>query len=323
MPKPFVDVAVGIILRHDGRLLLGQRPEGKPWSAWWELPGGMIEPGETVHDALVRELKEELDIEVTEATPWVTYVHEYPKTIVRLAFWKVTGWNGEARGMENQALAWVDPQGPLEVGPVLPATEPPLRWLTLPDRYFISSIGSGLNLDAWLQRLDAALADGVRLVQFREPEWECRARGNEAERSQLTQAFKHVLARCRAAGARLLVNGAHQESWWTRADGVHLRAADVQVRRAVPRKPALVAASVHNEDELKAAAQMQVEFMVIGHVLDTPSHPDAPGMGWQRFAELAQAAGCPVYAIGGQNKDTLATARQHGAHGIAFIRAQG
>lgn len=320
MSKPVIDVAAGIIVQPDGRILLGQRPADKPWSGWWELPGGKIEPGESVLEALARELKEELDIEVTESAPWVTYVHEYPKNIVRLAFCKVTGWRGEPHGVEDQALAWVDPAADLEVGPVLPATEPPLRWLTLPDRYFISQIGSADGLAPWLQRLDAALAQGVRLVQFREPEWEARARGNAAEHARLEAAFHEVRDRCRAAGARCLVNAVHRESWWSQADGVHLRAADLELRRAVPPMPALVAASVHSESERAAAADMKVDFMVMGHVLDTPSHPGTPALGWACFAELAQGAGCPVYAVGGQNAATLRTAQSHGAHGVAFIR---
>lgn len=321
MSKPFLDVAAGIIMRPDGQILLGQRPFDKQWPGWWELPGGKIEAGETVLEALARELKEELDIEVTEAAPWVTYVHEYPKTLVRLSFCKVTAWNGEPRGMENQAIAWVDPHGPLQVGPVLPATEPPLRWLTFPDRYLISHIGSADALDAWLQRLDTALKNGVRLVQFREPEWEARAHHDEAERSKLHAAFQAVLERCRASGAHCLVNGVHQESWWSLADGVHLRSADALIRRAVPRKPALVAASVHNEEELEAARDLNVDFVVIGHVLDTPSHPGSEALGWERFSHLAQAAGRPAYAIGGQSLNTLRTAKQRGAHGIAFMRA--
>lgn len=321
MSKPFLDVAAGIILRPDGRLLLGQRPADKPWPGWWELPGGKIEPGESVLEALARELKEELDIEVTTSAPWVTYVHEYPKNIVRLAFCKVTAWEGDPRCMEGQQLAWVDPHGELEVGPVLPATEPPLRWLTLPPRYIVSHIGSTDGLEPWLQRLDEVLGQGPALVQFREPEWERRARDDESEANRLEFAFATVLERCRAAGARCLVNAVHRESWWTRADGVHLRAADLTLRRAVPRSPALVAASVHNEAERQAASDMNVDFMVIGHVLDTPSHPDAPALGWERFAQLAQGAGCPVYAIGGQHAGTLTTAQSHGAHGIAFMRA--
>lgn len=321
MSKPFIDVAVGVILRPDGRLLLGQRPEDKPWASWWELPGGKIEPGESVQQALARELDEELGIQVTESAPWVTYVHEYPKTIVRLAFCKVTGWKGEPRGMENQALAWTHPKQPLEVGPVLPATEPPLRWLTFPDRYLISAIGASEGLQAWLARLDAALAGGVGLVQFREPEWQVRAHQDATESQALEAAFQAVLNRCRAAGAGCLVNAVHRESWWTLADGVHLRGSDVLLRRAVPSKPAWVAASVHNEAERQAASEMNVDFMVMGHVLDTPSHPDTPPLGWERFTELAQGAGRPVYAIGGQSPATLRQAQRHGAHGVAFMRA--
>lgn len=322
MPKPFLDVAAGIILRPDGHILLGQRPADKSWSGWWELPGGKIEPGESVLQALARELEEELGIRVTSSAPWVTYVHEYPKTIVRLSFCKVTAWEGEPSGMENQQIAWVDPQGPLQVGPVLPATEPPLRWLTFPDRYLLSRIGSADNLPAWLGRLDTALEHGIRLVQFREPEWQARAQGDDAEFQRLTAAFTAVLARCRAAGARCLVNSVHRESWWTQADGVHLRSADVLLRRAIPPKPAWVAASVHNEEELQAATDMNVDFMVAGHVLPTPSHPESEALGWERFAELAAGAGCPVYAIGGQSAETLSVAQQHGAHGIAFMRGE-
>lgn len=321
MSKPFIDVAVGVLLRADGRLLLGQRPAGKPWSEWWELPGGKIEPGETVQQALARELHEELGIRVTESAPWVTYVHEYPKTVVRLAFCKVTAWEGEPQGMENQALAWTHPHEPLEVGPVLPATEPPLRWLTFPDRYLISHIGAAADMQAWLSRLDAALASGVGLVQFREPEWQARAHRDDAERQSLETAFLAVLSRCRQAGVPCLVNGVHPESWWARADGVHLRGSDLLLRRAVPPKPAWVAASVHNEEERQAACDMKVDFMVMGHVLDTPSHPDTPAMGWEGFRGLSQGAGRPVYAIGGQSTATLREAQRHGAHGVAFMRA--
>src|SRR5690554_4934888 len=92
MSKPYIKVAAGLILDAHGRLLLGQRPEGKPWAGWWELPGGKIEPGESIEQALVRELDEELGIQATQIYPWVTHIHEYPKNIVELAFCQVTAW---------------------------------------------------------------------------------------------------------------------------------------------------------------------------------------------------------------------------------------
>jgi 8-oxo-dGTP diphosphatase len=333
MTKPFIDVAAGMILRADGSLLLGERPADKPWAGWWELPGGKIESGETTLQALARELKEELGIDVTEATPWVTYVHEYPKTIVRLAFCRVTGWTGEPTGIEGQRLAWVNPGAPLTVGPLLPATEPPLRWHQLPDRYLITSIGSGANIDAFMDRLAVALQRGVRLVQFREAAYEAES----AEGAY--QAFRRVLDLCRSAGARCLVNSCHPDNWWKEADGVHFRAADARLRAqqasaSQPQTgasarpvfnngdeiPGLIAVSAHDAADLDAARALKADFAVLGHVLDTPSHPGQPGLGWERFAELASPAGLPVFAIGGQSEDTVAEARQHGAHGIAGIR---
>ncbi|HUG57942.1 MAG TPA: Nudix family hydrolase [Candidimonas sp.] len=337
MSKPFINVAAGLILRADGALLLAQRPEGKPWSGWWELPGGKIEAGESVLEALARELKEELDIDVTEATPWVTYTHEYEVNIVRLAFCQVTGWTGEPKGIEGQQLAWADPHQALTVGPLLPATEPPLRWLRLPDQYLLTSIGSSAGLAPFLDKLTGALQAGVKLVQFREPGW---ATANEAN-ADIHAAFQQVLQRCHEFGARCLVNSCHPENWWAQADGVHFRAADANSPAAISHaamiqatRPAsvpgsvpnaslpLIGVSAHHADDLLAALKLNADFVVLGHVLDTPSHPNEPGMGWQRFAELAQEASLPVFAIGGQSADTIKTAREHGAHGIAGIRMQ-
>src|SRR5690606_21686781 len=160
----------------------------------------------------------------------------------------------------GQQLAWVDPHGELEVGPVLPATEPPLRWPTLPPRYIVSHIGSTDGLEPWLPRLDDVLGQGPALVQVREPARERRARDDDSEAKRLEFALATVLERCRAAGARCLVNAAHRESWWTRADGGPLRAPDLTLRRGVPRSPALVAASVHSEAERQAASDMNVDF---------------------------------------------------------------
>ncbi len=319
MSKPFINVAAGMILRADGSLLLAERPADKPWAGWWELPGGKIEPGESVLQALARELKEELGIEVTDATPWVTYTHEYEVNIVRLNFCRVTGWHGEPAGLEGQQLAWIDPQHAPTVGPVLPATEPPLRWLKLPDRYLVTSIGSSDGLGAFLDRLTAALQDGIKLVQFREPEWAAGAPPGD-----VYAAFQQVVERCHEFGARCLLNSVHPADWWQQADGVHFRAADAVSRQlaglAEPPHTGLIGVSVHTADDLAAARDLDADFVVLGHVLDTPSHPGMPGMGWDRFAALASEASLPVFAIGGQSNATLQIARQHGAHGIAGIR---
>ena len=318
MHDRIIDVAVGVILRPDGTVLLGNRPADKPWPGWWELPGGKLEPGETVMQALVRELREEIGITVTVAYPWVTYVHKYPTTTVRLAFCRVTGWEGEPKSLENQALRWVDIKTAHLTPQLLPATLPPLRWLQLPDFYAISDAGSAQGLSAFLTKLDQALANGLKLLQWREPAWP-----DGVASQTLEQALKEVVARCHAAGAKVLVNSAHPLEWAQRADGLHLRADDAHAQLLRPEigKDQLLAVSTHHEADLARARELQADFVVLGPVLETASHPGVTGMGWEKFARLNEQAGMPVYALGGQSAATLSTARTVGGHGVAGIRS--
>ncbi|MBV6273363.1 Nudix family hydrolase [Alcaligenaceae bacterium CGII-47] len=316
MSKPYIRVAAGLILDERGHLLLGQRPAGKPWAGWWELPGGKIEAGESIKQALVRELHEELGIRATQIYPWVTHIHEYPKNIVELAFCQVTAWEGTPQGLENQDLAWVDPQDPIDVGPLLPATEPPLRWLQLPTRYLISHIVTPEGVQPFMVRLKAALTTGLRLVQFREPNW-------TGAPDALYEIFRDIVALCHGHGAQCLINSAHPATWWAQADGVHLRAVDAQrlaAKGARQHPNGLLGVSAHNPEEIQVARTLNADFIVLGHVLDTPSHAEDAAIGWDQFEQWAALAGRPVFALGGQSVDTAQTARQHGAHGIAAIR---
>ncbi len=316
--KPYIKVVVGVILDTEtGKVLLGQRPKGKPWEDWWEFPGGKIEEGETQKQALVRELKEELGIDVQTCTPWVTFTYEYPKTIVNLAFWQVTAWTGTPASLEDQQLAWVTPEEADQLGDLLPASLPPLRWLTLPPQYALSHIDTPENVDAWMQRLQQQLDAGIRLVQLREPGWP----GGPADAS-LKTVFEQAIERCHQAGARVLINSVHPRAWWKLADGVQLRAQDALLSdsRPLPEETFLVGVSAHHTADVLYAQVLGADFVVLGHVLDTPSHPEQPALGWEAFQQIAAEAGLPVYAIGGQSAETLQTAREHGAHGIAGIR---
>lgn len=124
-------VAVGVLLRDDGHVLLADRPQGKPYAGYWEFPGGKIEDGEHVCRALERELHEELGIEIEGSAPWVTFVHDYPHALVELQFRIVRRWRGEPHPREGQRLRFVDPAGE-PPQPLLPAAVPALRWLRLP-----------------------------------------------------------------------------------------------------------------------------------------------------------------------------------------------
>ncbi len=121
-----IDVAVGILMKSNGDVLMGQRPEGKPYSGYWEFPGGKVEAGESVLDALKREFAEEIGVQILSAEPWCGVEHVYPHAHVRLHFYISREWKGEPHGLEGQQLAW---QGSFDVSPILPATIPLLESL--------------------------------------------------------------------------------------------------------------------------------------------------------------------------------------------------
>ena len=121
-----VDVAVGVLIDGEGRFLMTSRPTGKVYADHWEFPGGKLESGETVAQALRRELNEELGIDIGQAHPWQVEMVDYPHALVRLHFCKVYEWEGEFEMREGQAMAWE--QLPVQVRPVLPGTIPVLRW---------------------------------------------------------------------------------------------------------------------------------------------------------------------------------------------------
>lgn len=126
--RPHFSVAVGILLNEKGEFLLASRPEGKSYAGYWEFPGGKIEKGEDAHAALIRELYEELGINVTQAKLWLEKTFDYPHAQVTLYFFHVTRWEGEVTAREQQAFIWQHPTHPA-AEPVLPANGPILQEL--------------------------------------------------------------------------------------------------------------------------------------------------------------------------------------------------
>lgn len=124
--RPLVQVAVGVLIRPDGQFLLTSRPPGKVYEGYWEFPGGKLEAGETVEQALRRELQEEVGITIGQVLPWRVETVDYPHALVQLNFCKVHDWCGTLHMHEGQAFAWQEL--PVTVAPVLPGTVPVLAW---------------------------------------------------------------------------------------------------------------------------------------------------------------------------------------------------
>ncbi len=303
-----VDVAVAVLIRSDGAALLAQRPETKVYSGYWEFPGGKIEPGEPVPEALRREVREELGIEVERAYPWITRVFVYPHAKVRLHFYRVYAWRGEPRAVEHQAIAWQRPNA-IELDPLLPANGPVIRSLMLPPEYAITHAGA-LGFELFFAKLEARLRGGLKLIQIREKTLALQA---------VAEFARRVTALARAHGAKVLVNSDAALAREIDADGVHLTAEQLRSASARPDFP-LCGASCHSIEELRRAEALGVDFVVLGPVRATPSHPNAVPLGWERFREIAAGAAVPVYALGGIVPSDLEQGMSCGAHGIAMVR---
>lgn len=304
-----VRVAVAVLLRSDGRVLLAQRLAGTPYPGYWEFPGGKLEAGESAYDALVRELDEELGVAVLRAAPWLVRRYGYAHADVELHFFRVFAWTGKPAGRDGQAIAWQLP-GALDVTPLLPANAAVLSALELPPVYGIS-MAEDLGEEAFLQRARRALAGGLRLIELREKSWPLERLQRLAER---------LLPLTLAVGARVLVNGDAALARRLGCAGVHWTSAALHAASARP-AGMLCAASCHDEAELARAAQLALDFAVLGPVAPTPSHRGAAPLGWPRVAALLRGTPLPVYALGGLSPDALDTAIGHGAHGIALRRA--
>ena len=126
-PAQALEVAVGILLQPDGQFLLTTRPPGKVYAGYWEFPGGKLEAGEGLVQALARELDEELGIHIQQAEPWLTVQVDYPHAQVNLRTCRIEAWTGALTMREGQQFCWC--QWPLAVAPILPGAWPMLHAL--------------------------------------------------------------------------------------------------------------------------------------------------------------------------------------------------
>lgn len=321
-PKKRVDVAVAVVFNSAGEVLWACRPEGKPYAGYWEFPGGKVEPGESVWQCLVRELKEELDITCTEGGPWFRIEHDYEHAAVRLHLYRVWQYTGQPRALEQQQFTWAplnsrDPAQP-NLAPILPATAPLLPILAQPTFMALSSYGQGFEacarrLESWF----AQLTEPVYL-QFRE---------KELSGEVLRRAFLHAQSLCVGTPHQLVVNSACLNALESACGeaidcAVHLTEHDLNSPEPWLGR-SLVGASVHSAVGLEKAFLLGLKYTVLGAVKATASHPGQDGLGWAAFQQLAIEARLPVFAIGGLCASDAEVARRNGAHGIAVLSRLG
>lgn len=311
MTTRVVHVAVGVIER-EGRVLIARRPDHAHQGGLLEFPGGKVEPGETVQQALVREIHEETGLVLSESSlqPVITIRHDYGDKCVFLDVWRTEDAKGEPVGREGQPVEWRRPES-LQDAEFPAANRPIIRALRLPDTLALT--GSIRSVAQGVGALTRSFARGVpALTVLRAPALEDSDYLNFAQRA-VALAGKHHRS--------VLVHGAPERFGHVPgAAGLHLpwREAQALGERPIP-ADGWFGVSCHNAEQLAHAETIGADYAVLGAVLPTPSHPGEPGMGWTDFASLISAARLPVYALGGMNTDHRAMAKRFGAQGIAGI----
>ncbi len=306
MNAPFLHVAVGVIERHDGHVLIAKRHAAAHQGGLWEFPGGKREAGETIEQALQRELAEELGIAVRHAEPLIKIPYQYHDRSVLLDVWRVKEFTGKASGREGQDIAWVNRHDLLEYD--FPAANRPIiNAINLPSFY---AILEGVDEAQVLTRLDRILTNKVNMIQIR----------LKTLKTPVTDALLAELRfKAQAGACQLLFNSALPISSDS-SIGIHLTGQDLMSRSVKPKGFKWVAASCHTAIELAQAEKIGVDFAVLAPVQITASHPDAPALGWPQFKQLTENCGIPVYALGGVGVADLPQVKRCGGQGVAGIR---
>jgi len=304
----YLQVAVGVVKNAEGRILLSLRDKSLHQGGLWEFPGGKLEPGETGPQALIRELKEEMDIMVHNAAPLITVKHHYPDRAVQLNVFLVEDFSGQAKSLEGQAIAWVRPAD-LNQYAFPAANRPIVTAAQLPAYYAILDSAPEARL---LDNLQALLAKGVTLIQ---------ARLKNLPQPALTRFLADARPLCRERQASLLLNSETAMGLSAEVEDLHLTSRHLLSLNERPKTCRWLAASCHNLRELQHAQRIGVDFAVLAPVLATPTHPGQKPLGWRQFAEWVDRINVPVYSLGGMTLADLDSARLAGGQGIAAIRA--
>lgn len=321
-PSTWIDVAAAVIVDRAGRILLTRRREDKDFAGMWEFPGGKVEKGETAQQALLRELKEELGLDVSEVTPLISVPHHYGQKSIRLVMFRCeTSHQPEAR--EGQAMTWVLPE---RLGRYqMPAADRPVcAAIQMPAWYWVSPQKSAP--EQLLDQVTKALAQGFERFWLRAPfatpqdvsiqdAW--RTPVMDAVRCIQQHGGDAMVARDIALATQMR-SGLHLSSDQLQRFSQGFWEVDFLTEWRALKQP--MAASCHSSSALQQASQLGCDFATVSPIKSTPKYGDQATLGWAGFERLRATSDLPLYALGGLSKDDLADARAVGAQGIAAIR---
>ncbi|NPA72383.1 MAG: Nudix family hydrolase [Gammaproteobacteria bacterium] len=304
----FKEIAVAV-LKRDDTVCVSLRQSHQTFGGAWEFPGGKVEVGETVVEALNRELSEEIGVRSNHWEPLIVVPWQYEHVSVRLNVFVAEQFEGEPKGREGQQVKWVKLDS-LSAAAFPEANRGILSALKLPAEYMIS--GAFDSPEQGLNRLESALSKGIRLCQL-------RAKGMIPE--EFLPLAKQAVDVARKANALILLNGAPDLlKDIPNADGIQLASNALfnYRERPIPENKWL-GASTHNIEEIEQALKIGADFILLSPVKETRSHPGVPGIGWANFEAYVADIPVPVFALGGMKPEDVKRARVRGGQGVAAI----
>jgi len=309
-----VHVAVAVIVNKNDEACISLRHKAAHQGGLWEFPGGKIETGETVEQALIREISEELDLAIELSRPLITVTHHYSDKAVCLHVRKVLAYEGQAVGVEGQPVKWV-PVSQLSSYDFPEANLPIIKAIQLPEKYLIT--GSFIDHHDFMAKLDASIKRGIRLVQL-------RLKSDGLQHVQVQALVEAASQLCKQSRVKLMLNMSADyleavDLSRIEFEGFHV---DSKSLMALSQRKAgrLFSASCHDQDELSKAEILHADFVVLSPVQKTASHAEAKALGWRQFTDMVENVSLPVFALGGLTGDDIEKAWSCGAQGVAAIR---
>lgn len=305
-----VHVAVGVVIDEANRVLVSLRAKQAHQGGLWEFPGGKCEPGETIEEALRRELDEELGIQVLSDAPLCKIEHDYGDKRVLLEVRRVLSFSGKPKGREGQAVRWTALDS-LDPSLFPAANRPIIRRIQLAQRIAIT--GTASTNAAFARQFKQLVVQHPPLIHFRQldiSDEDFRARAQIA------------LTLCRAHGIPLAMNTEPTRFAVLGGDGLHVSSAILRRLevRPVPEQ-VMFSASCHSLEELQMAVALSADYVLLSPVAPTGSHPEQAPLRWEGFSALISTVSVPIYALGGMSAADIPTALARGAAGIAAISA--
>ncbi len=308
MSNSVVHVAVGVIKNQDNEVLISKRADHVHQGGLWEFPGGKIEAGEKVTDALIRELKEELGITCEKIQPLSEIEFDYGDKKVCLHTRIVNEFTGSASGCEGQKIQWVNlkllddytfPEANITI----------LRQIQLPEHIQIT--GQYSTIDELLSRSEQCFQKKISMLHFR---------AHHLSDSEYINHAKALKSLCADHAVALIVNRNQKVFEEVDADGLHLTRYEARnySKRPVDRDKYL-SVSCHSSYEIIVAQNLMADYCFISPVKDAISHDAGEAIGFEAFENFCHQSPFPLYALGGMTTEDIKQVRSLGGAGVAGI----